>query len=111
MSRIKKITRLTSKLVPDDVLRTSAMLKNAVKTGWQKGREQVAVDNKGLVRDAYEGSKGVAREIKNLKFSYEDIPAIVGAICTVAPIPVPGLGFGVYMVGIGIRKIIKSAHK
>ena len=87
------------------------MLKGAVKKGWQEGKQQAKINNKGLVGDMYARSLGITKEVRKLRFSWEDMPAIAAAITATLPIPIPGLFMGVYVLGVGIRKAFHIAGK
>ena len=111
MWKVKNTSRIFSKLVPEDISRTSGMLKGAVKKGWQEGKQQAKINNKGLVGDMYARSLGITKEVRKLRFSWEDMPAIAAAITATLPIPIPGLFMRVYVLGVGIRKAFHIAGK
>lgn len=111
MQLIQKITTAASKLLPKDFKHTSKVITDAVKTGWQTGKTQAAIDNKGLATDMYMRTKAMTREIGKLKFTKEDIPAVSAVIGNLLPIPIPGLTIWSYFAGIGIKKVIDLAQK
>ncbi len=105
MVSIKAVTSTLAKVVPSDLARTNKRVLTAVKTGWQNGRNSTT--SKNLMIRFGAKTKGVAREVKNLKFTKDEIPALAGTIATFAPVPIPGLGVAVYGVGHAIRGFIK----
>lgn len=111
MGIIQKVTMQTAKLMPKDLTKTTGMIKEAVQTGWQKGKTQSLIDNKGLTSDMYTRSKCVAKELKSLKFTKDDIPALAAALGYVIPIPIPGLTFITYGAGILVKKALQIAQK
>ncbi len=106
--KITKVTKFTSKCVPNDVKRTSTMLSRAVKNGWISGKKKAEIDNKGLISDMYGRSKDIAGELKKLDLSWEDAPAIAAVISSLTPIPIIGLGLYVYALGTGVKISVKQ---
>lgn len=106
-----RVTKIVQQIVPSDLKRANTMISGALKSGYKKGSIYVAENNITGVRKTYTKSKSAVKELKTLKFSKDDIPAIAAAIAGVAPIPIPGLSFMVYGVGHAIQYGIKNASK
>lgn len=105
------ILKVVQRIVPSDLRRANSMISGALKSGYKKG-SIYAMENKITgVRKTYTKSKSAVKELKTLRFSKEDIPAVAAAIVGVAPIPIPGLSFMVYGVGHAIQYGIKNASK
>ena len=111
MSKLKRISTQLEKLIPTDVQHTSGLIKDAIKTGWKNGKMQAAVDNKNLVQDMYTRTKDITKEVKKLRFTKDDIPAIAAVVGNFIPLPIPGLSILTYFAGKGIKKSIEIYSK
>lgn len=105
------ILKVAQRIIPSDLRRANSMISGALKSGYKKGSIYATENNITGVKKTYTKSKSAVKELKTLKFSKEDIPAIAAAIVGVAPIPIPGLSFMVYGVGHAIQYGIKNASK
>lgn len=105
------ILKVVQRIVPSDLRRANSMISGALKSGYKKGSIYAMENNITGVRKTYTKSKSAVKELKTLRFSKEDIPAVAAAIVGVAPIPIPGLSFMVYGVGHAIQYGIKNASK
>lgn len=108
---LKRLSTKIGKLIPKDVQHTSGIIKDAIKTGWQNGKAQALVDNKNLMQDMYMRTRGVTTEVKKLKFTKDDIPAVAAVIGNFIPVPIPGLTIWSYFAGKGIKKAIEIYSK
>ena len=106
-----KISGIVQRIIPSDLRRANSMISGALKSGYKKGSIYVEENNITGVKKTYTKSKTAVKELKTLRFSKEDIPAVAAAIVGVAPIPIPGLSFMVYGVGHAIQYGIKNASK
>lgn len=107
MVAVTRIISGLSRLVPADLARTNKMLTGALKTGYNKGSVLAKTTNQGTLHGAYTKSKSAVKELKNVKFTKAEIPAVAAAITGFLPIPVPGLSIAVYALGHVIQKGIK----
>lgn len=105
------ILKVVQRIVPSDLRRANSMISGALKSGYKKGSIYAMENNITGVRKTYTKSKSAVKELKTLRFSKEDIPAVAAAIVGVTPIPIPGLSFMVYGVGHAIQYGIKNASK
>lgn len=105
------ILKVVQRIVPSDLRRANSMISGALKSGYKKGSIYAMENNITGVKKTYTKSKSAVKELKTLRFSKEDIPAVAAAIVGVAPIPIPGLSFMVYGVGHAIKYGIKNASK
>ena len=106
-----KSSGIVQRIIPSDLKRANSMISGALKSGYKKGSIYVEENNITGVRKTYTKSKTAVKELKTLKLSKDDIPAIAAAIAGIAPIPIPGLSFMVYGVGHAIQYGIKNASK
>ena len=106
-----KISGIVQRIIPSDLRRANSMISGALKSGYKKGSIYAMENNITGVKKTYTKSKSAVKELKTLRFSKEDIPAVAAAIVGVAPIPIPGLSFMVYGVGHAIQYGIKNASK
>lgn len=104
---LRKITTNIANLIPKDVQHTSGIIKEAVKTGWETGKAQALADNKNLVKDIYTRTRCATSEVKKLKFTKDDIPAVAAVIGNFIPLPIPGLTIWSYFAGKGVKKAIE----
>lgn len=105
MVSIHAIKSTLSKVVPSDLARTNKRVYTALKTGWQNGKNSTT--SKNLIIRFGAKTKGVVKEVKNLKFTKDELPALAGTIASFAPIPIPGLGVAVYGIGHAIKGFAK----
>ncbi len=105
------ISKIVQRIVPSDLRRANSMISGALKSGYKKGSIYAKEQKITGMRKTYTKSKSAVKELKTLKFTKEDIPAVAAAIVGVAPIPIPGLSFVVYGVGHAIQYGIKNADK
>lgn len=105
------ILKVVQRIVPSDLRRANSMISGALKSGYKKGSIYAMENNITGVKKTYTKSKSAVKELKTLRFSKEDIPAVAAAIVGVAPIPIPGLSFMVYGVGHAIQYGIENASK
>lgn len=105
MVSIKAVTSTLSKIVPNDLARTNKKVLDAVKTGWNTGKTTTTSTN-AIIRFGAK-SKGAVREVKKLKFTKDELPALAGTIASLTPIPIPGFGVAVYGIGHAIKGFAK----
>lgn len=108
MTRIAKIVQ---NIVPRDLKRTNTMISGALKSGYKKGSIYVEANNITGIRKTYTKSKSAVKELKTVRFSKDDIPAVAAAIAGISPIPIPGLSIMVYGVGKAIQYGLKNSSK
>jgi len=101
------VSGIAKSIVPSDVVRTNKMVSNAVRTGLKRGKRLNKIKQTGTLSGAYVRSKSVARELGNLKFTKDEIPALAATVASVTPIPIPGLSLVVYALGHAVKKISK----
>ena len=105
---ISKITRFTSKLIPSDVQSTTSKLTGAVKSGYQIGKRCNNIHNADVFTSSKISAKSVTREVRKLKFTKEEMPALIASITSLIPIPSPiPITPIVYGLGKVIAKIMK----
>ncbi len=108
MARISKIVQ---HIVPSDLKRANTMISGALKSGYRKGSIYVEANNITGMRKTYTKSKSAVKELKTVRFSKDDIPAVAAAIAGISPIPIPGLSLMVYGVGRAIQYGLKNSSK
>lgn len=108
MTRIAKIVQ---SIVPRDLKRANTMISGALKSGYKKGSIYVEANNITGMRKTYTKSKSAVKELKTVRFSKDDIPAVAATIAGISPIPIPGLSIMVYGVGKAIQYGLKNSSK
>lgn len=106
-----RITKIVQQIVPSDLKRANTMISRALKSGYKKGSIYATKNNITGVRKTYTKSKSAVKELKTLRLSKDDIPAVAAAIAGIAPIPIPGLSIMVYGVGRAIQFGLKNSNK
>lgn len=105
------ISKIVQRIVPSDLRRANSMISGALKSGYKKGSIYAKEQKITGMRKTYTKSKSAVKELKTLKFTKEDIPAVAAAIAGVSPIPIPGLSIMVYGVGKAIQYGLKNSSK
>lgn len=109
---IVKIFSLAGKLIPKDVKLATKKLTGAMKSGYQIGKRHTSIYNKGSISRVKTSAKSITRELKKLKFTRDEIPALAAAITYMIPIPSPiPITPIVYGAGHGINKGLKITGK
>lgn len=112
MGIIKGISKIFGKITPSDVKLATGKLSGAMKRGYQIGKRCNSIHNVGRVRGLKTSAKSVTRELKKLKFTRDEVPALAASITYMIPIPSPvPLTPIVYGLGHGINKGAKLAGK
>ena len=96
---MKVVSKLLSKTVPKDVLKTQKSLLSAVKTGWEAGKRYSQINNKGMASDIFVKSEAIARKISVTK---DDIPAFTAIVSSFLPFPCTTIA------GYGLGHVIKA---
>lgn len=106
-----RVTKIVQQIIPRDLKRANSMISGALKSGYKKGSIYAQEQNMTGMKKTYTKSKAAITELKTIKLTKDDIPAVAAAITGIAPIPIPGLSFVVYGVGHAIQYGIKNASK
>lgn len=106
-----KVSRIVQQIVPKDIQRANSMVSTALKTGYKKGSFFAQNNNITGARKVYTKSKSAVKELRTVKFKKEDAPALVAAIASILPIPIPGLSIIAYGVGHAIQYGLKKANQ
>ena len=101
---LKRITTYTSKLIPTDVKTSSGKIFGAI----NKGRKAGKLPNAGRFKNIKSQTKSVFHEVKGLKFTKDEMPAVVASVFAFIPIPSPiPITPIVYGIGKAIQKVTK----
>ena len=106
-----KLVKTASKIIPNEFSQTTIQIKNAISTGWKKGKSVSKINNKGLIKDIYTRSKHVTKEIQAIKIDNKNLPVFAAALAYIAPIPIPGLTIYTYIIAKGVSKISNFINK
>ncbi|MBD5401422.1 hypothetical protein HDR58_01290 [bacterium] len=106
MSKVGKIIKNISGLVPSDIQHTNKAIKKAVNTGWERGKRYTQANHSNIATDMFVKTKSVTRELKN-NLSKDDIPAVSALASSVILFPVPGSTIIGYFIGKAIKYLTK----
>ena len=105
---ISKVTKFTSKIVPSDVRSTTTKLTGAMRSGYRIGKRCNSMHKRNLFQSTTTSAKSVTKELRKLKFTKEEMPALIASITSLVPIPPPvPITPIVYGIGKIIAKIVK----
>ena len=106
---IKRISSIASRCMPADVKTTTRKLTGAAKSGYNIGKRCNRVNNNGIFKSAETTAISVKRELGELKFTQDEMPALIAALTYLIPVPSPiPITPIVYGIGKVVNKILKK---